>query len=74
MKLKGNGFVKFNDTTNEEEYLEKRIWILGNGSDMKLKAGEHHLPFSFVLPNDIPSSFKGDEWPWGFSRLGMIKA
>ena len=59
VKLKGDGFVKFGEDSADEEYLEKRLYVYGNGSDIKLPVGQYTLPFSFTLPYDLPSSFEG---------------
>ena len=59
VKLKGDGFVKFGENSANEEYLEKRLYVYGNGSDIKLPVGQYTLPFSFALPYDLPSSFQG---------------
>jgi hypothetical protein len=60
IKLKGQGFVKFSDKSDDEEYLDRRIWVFGNGADIKLPVGQHTYPFNFILPFDIPSSFRGN--------------
>lgn len=36
------------------------LFSLGNDNREKHPAGEHDYPFSFELPNKLPSSFEGD--------------
>ena len=48
--------------TNSETYVDAEVvvWKADNpfGSKLKLPIGEHNFPFSFQLPQNIPSSFK----------------
>jgi len=68
MKLKGKGNVHwidshmFNNTTRTKEYSNSEVFFtsfqnFGTGERHKLAAGEHIYKFSFVLPDDLPSSF-----------------
>lgn len=46
--------------TGHEEYFSMHYYLLGSASasEMELPPGEHVYPFTFSLPNNLPSSFE----------------
>ncbi|XP_023707508.1 arrestin domain-containing protein 17-like isoform X2 [Cryptotermes secundus] len=44
-----------------EKYFKNRVKVFGgHGKTEVLQSGEHYYQFSMILPNNLPSSFKGE--------------
>ncbi|XP_047736942.1 arrestin domain-containing protein 17-like [Hyalella azteca] len=55
---------------NGEVYGKQKMCLWGEEGSRNLASGIHEFPFSFVLPEEMPSSFEG---PYGFVRY-KVKA
>ncbi|CAB3361769.1 Hypothetical predicted protein [Cloeon dipterum] len=68
IKIKGEASVHWSETHNKktrhyisnETYFAIKSVALEEGIEQTLTPGEHIFPFSYDLPDDLPSSFEGD--------------
>ncbi|XP_059470699.1 arrestin domain-containing protein 17-like [Neocloeon triangulifer] len=58
--------------SSEETYFETQFNVLGSGEDVNLNPGEHFYPFNYVLPSNLPSSFKGDYGHVRYTILAVV--
>ena len=48
------------------------IYAITDGNQSKFDIGEHSFPFSFSLPNSIPSSFEGEHGYIRYVLFGIL--
>ncbi|GLH03699.1 Uncharacterized protein GBIM_09565 [Gryllus bimaculatus] len=56
----GKSHTEHDHYSAHELYAQMEVWLVGaSHGDMMLPPGEHIYPFSYTLPQNIPSSFEG---------------
>ncbi|KAJ1521957.1 hypothetical protein ONE63_002288 [Megalurothrips usitatus] len=55
----GKHHTKYTHYSGHEMYCNNEYYLVGNGGEMELPAGQYNYPFQYQVPITAPSSFEG---------------